>query len=219
MATRWAASPRQGHSLGEPGHALARHTSDGCAETAAITPRTLQSAACCQVTPLGFGWNIGLPCISFTTCTAYIFSPKATYCFQRITKLPKRALAWRVAGGALACLCAFDLVRFTPAWVCKTGQHVVIFACYFKRQKVCCFPCEHGLGDMEIRLSDIPSAAACLHEAAPYCKALSAGVQVQSGINIQGDRPSGAPLPVTAFTFEAPRVGAPSMPAKLLPHI
>ena len=36
------------------------------------------------------------------------------------------------------------------------------------------------------------------------------GTQVQSGINRQGDHPSGALVPVTAVTFEAPRVGTPS---------
>ena len=35
-------------------------------------------------------------------------------------------------------------------------------------------------------------------------------MQVQSGINRQGDHPSGALVPVTAVTFEAPRVGAPN---------
>ena len=36
------------------------------------------------------------------------------------------------------------------------------------------------------------------------------GKQVQSGINRQGNHPSGALVPVTAVTFEAPRVGAPA---------
>ena len=36
------------------------------------------------------------------------------------------------------------------------------------------------------------------------------GMQVQSGINRQGNHPSGALVPVTAVTFEAPRVGAPA---------
>lgn len=36
------------------------------------------------------------------------------------------------------------------------------------------------------------------------------GMQVQSGINREGDHPSGALVPVTAVTFEAPRVGTPS---------
>ena len=39
-----------------------------------------------------------------------------------------------------------------------------------------------------------------------------AGLQVQSGINIQADCPKGDLLPVRAITFEAPRVGASSMP-------
>lgn len=43
------------------------------------------------------------------------------------------------------------------------------------------------------------------------------GMQVQSGINREGDHPSGALVPVTAVTFEAPRVGTPSR--LVTPHI
>ena len=46
--------------------------------------------------------------------------PKGNVSLPAFLQVTKAALAWRVAGGALACLCAFDLVR-THQPICKTG--------------------------------------------------------------------------------------------------
>ena len=202
-----------GHSLGEPGHAPAVQNAYAPAEPKYIMQWTLFSKPLVHSkTRRPAPW-------------ASVYSAQIVMCavgdsvlicnILLCTTHTKIARPWRVAGGALACLCTFDLVRVHRPCIGMTTPVLASRCLHSSEQESLLLTQRTWTRQYSEQACCIVLQNACVHWASLLNTSI-AGLQVQSGINIQGDRPSGALLPVTAYTFEAPRVGAPSEPAKFM---